>query len=40
MRDVDTSGLRVGYFRAVFEADEDAALEALDIFLDAPAPMF
>lgn len=32
-------GLRVGYLRAVFEADKDAALEALAKFLDGAAPM-
>lgn len=41
MRGDEGGGLRVGYLRAVFEADKDAALEALLAkFLDCPAPIF
>lgn len=40
MRGDEAGGVRVGYLRAVLEADKEAALEAFARFLDCDAPMF
>lgn len=40
MRGDEGGGVRVGYLRAVFEADKEAALEAFARLFDCEAPIF